>query len=406
MIVAGNIAVAAPTGTATEIFASTFKSLRTTVEGNLLAPAVINLGSTDKLNISFDELAEDYRYLRYKLVHCNADWTPSQLVESEYINGFNIADIYSYAYSESTLAHYVHYDLSLPNEDITFTLSGNYLLQVFDQDEPDDILLQTRFMVSENCVDITSELTSRTDVDYNRRHHQLAIEAGLEHANVADPFNELTLVLEQNGRPDTRRTIVKPLRTSINKVVYEHQPGLIFPAGNEYRRFEMVNVRFPLRGIDHYEYADPYYHAILTVDTPRADSRYDYDEDQSGRFFPGELNADDSDIQADYIVTHFTLEMPQLQGRDVYLDGDMVQRKLDADSRMVYDQNRGAYVKTLLLKQGLYNYQYITSPAEDNSDIEGDKYETVNEYLILLYHRPQGARYDRLIGSSVIYSHK
>jgi hypothetical protein len=98
--------------------------------------------------------------------------------------------------------------------------------------------------------------------------------------------------------------------------------------------------------------------------------------------------------------------MPQLQGRDVYLDGDMVQRKLDADSRMVYDQSRGAYVKTLLLKQGLYNYQYITSPAEDNSDIEGDKYETVNEYLILLYHRPQGARYDRLIGASVIYSHK
>lgn len=388
--------------TATGIFSGAFKSLQTYPAGNKMSPPVITLDGNDRIVVEFDEMAEDSRYLRYRLIHCNADWTPSQLVESEYLDGFNIADIYDYVLSESTLAHYVHYALSLPNDEIAPTVSGNYLLQVFDQDEPDDVLLQTRFMVSENTAALSSSLTSRTDVDYNRAHQQLSVSADLEGAKVDDPFNDLTLQIVQNGRNDNRVSIKKPLRIGVKTAVWEHLPELIFAAGNEYRRIEMASVHFPARGIDHYEYIEPYYHCILTADAPRPYARYEYDEDQDGRFFPFEINADDPAINADYVVTHFTLEMPELADGHVWLDGDFVQRRFDPDSRMVYSPSRGAYVKTLLLKQGLYNYQYLTdSPRAESATamIEGDRYETVNEYLVLLYHRPPMARADRLIGA-------
>jgi len=288
------------------------------------------------------------------------------------------------------------------------TVSGNYLVQVFDEDNPDEVLLQTRFMLNENTASMTSSVTSRTDTDYNNRHQQISLDAGLDGTDVSDPFNDLRLVVVQNGRPDTRRVIDKPLRIGNRSAVYEHLASLIFPAGNEYRRFEMVNVHYPGLGIDHYDFAEPYYHAIIDTDKIRANDRYEYDEDQSGRYFIREFNSNYPAVDADYIITHFTLESPEMPGMEVYLDGDFVQRRRDADSRMVYDRNRGAYVKTMLLKQGLYNYQYLTYPAGESATaaIEGDKYETVNEYLMLLYHRPPMSRHDRLIGAAVIYSGK
>ncbi len=394
--------------TADGIFAPGFKSLQVRVEGNPLAPPVINMYTPDRIIVEFDEMAEEPRYLRYRLLHCNSDWRPSQLVETEYLDGFNQADIDNYALSESTLAHYVHYSLAVPDEDMRPTVSGNYLVQVFDEDNPDEVLLQTRFMLNENTASMTSSVTSRTDTDYNNRHQQISLDAGLDGTDVSDPFNDLRLVVVQNGRPDTRRVIDKPLRIGNRSAVYEHLASLIFPAGNEYRRFEMVNVHYPGLGIDHYDFAEPYYHAIIDTDKIRANDRYEYDEDQSGRYFIREFNSNYPAVDADYIITHFTLESPEMPGMEVYLDGDFVQRRRDADSRMVYDRNRGAYVKTMLLKQGLYNYQYLTYPAGESATaaIEGDKYETVNEYLMLLYHRPPMSRHDRLIGAAVIYSGK
>lgn len=48
----------------------------------------------------------------------------SSSVESEYIDGFNIADIEDYALSQATTVHYVNYRLSIPNRDMSPMLSG------------------------------------------------------------------------------------------------------------------------------------------------------------------------------------------------------------------------------------------------------------------------------------------
>lgn len=392
------------------IFDSRFKTLQVKVEGNEYAPPVITLDTDDRVIISFDELTEEHSYLRYSLVHCNAMWQPSGLVDMEYVDGFNLGYVEEYEYSQLTTTHYVHYSIALPNDEVRFTISGNYLLRVFSENNPDEILLQARFMVSEAKVRVGTSVTSRTDVDYNRAHQQLSLEVDASKLNVQDMYNDFRIVVSQNSRIDNEVMIDKPLRESLNKAYYEHLSPLVFKAGNEYRRMETVSVTYPGMHVAEIGYSEPYYHQILETDGLRSIGQYIYDQTQFGRFTIREYNSSQSDIEADYVLTHFTLDLPEQFNYGIFLDGDFTYRRFDPESRMVFNRATGKYEKTLLLKQGAYNYQYLAVPVGTmvgaTAPIEGDFYETVNEYLIKVYYHRPGERYDRLVGVAMIFSGK
>lgn len=397
-LLAATIFITDARNTSTAIFHPDIKSLRISDADNRLGQPILR--GNNRISINFDELAEDNRFLRYRLVHCNSDWQPSSLTEMDYVNGFNEAQVTDYRLSENTLAHYVNYNITLPNGDMQPLVSGNYLVEIFDEDDPSTTLVQARFMVDEDITPIDMAVTSRTDFDYNGNHQQLSVKANLHGSKVENPYNDLKLIVVQNGRDYTRRELNHPLSVQSESAVYEHQKELIFPAGNEFRRFDIANTNYPGMGVESVRYTDPLYSAMLKIDEPRANQRYTYDQDQAGRFFPAEIYSDDADINADYVETFFTLSMPRMS-EEVMLDGDLT---IGADPTMIYDETMGAYIKTLLLKQGMYNYRYRTSSARN--PIEGDHYETGNEYMALLYYCPPGASYERLIGSATIYSGK
>lgn len=387
-----------------------FRTLTVDVEGIEMAPPIINLGAGDRIVITFDELSDDHSYLRYSLLHCNSNWQPSQLVESEYVSGFNQADITDYQYSLGTSVHYVHYSLAIPNEDMEPLVSGNYLLRVWEDTNPDEILVQARFMVAEGGAAINGDITSRTDIDYNSSHQQLQLSISTDRGQVSDPFNDLIVKIQQNSRLDNEVTLTHPSRVSGSVSYYEHLNPLIFAAGNEYRRFENSSVSFPGMGVYDIEYYDPYYNFTLIPDKPRVSAPYSYDQTQHGRFKVREYNSANSETEADYTVVHFTLNSPPMQGQRIFIDGDLANRRLDQESEMHYNPATQQYEKAMLLKQGAYNYQYLVYPQRPGqsatSPIEGDFYPTVNEYLITVYNRPPGARYDRLIGASrLLFNH-
>lgn len=387
--------------TSTAIFDPQFKSLQVTDCTNILGqPIIKQRNAASAVNISFDELAEDNRFLRYRIIHCDSEWRPSRSIsELDYLSGFNEGKVENYALSDKSLTHYVHYNITLPNEEMEPLLSGNYLVEVFDEDNPHETLLQARFMVDEALVGLSINSSTRTDVDYNSKHQQLSIKADLENSHIDNPYNDLKLVVIQNGRTHDAHKLTHPLRVTKDLAVYEHQKELIFPAGNEYRRFDMANIHYPGMGVESIDYIDPYYNVMLKTDIPRVNGGYKYDQTQAGRYFPAEIYSTEPEIDADYVLTFFMLKTPRLED-DVFLDGDMVLRRRDSDARMIYDDTLGAYIKTLLLKQGMYNYQYVT--GKDKNPIEGDFYETGNEYMVLLYYCPPDARYDRLVGSAII----
>lgn len=370
--------------------------------GDFYAPPVVTMNGTDALRISFDHLSDDREYLRWRVKRCDASWLPSTLVDAEYLDGFNESAIDEYEFSGPTTVHYVHYSFYFPNADISPTLSGNYLIEVYPEDNPDDVWLQARVMMSEQSAPVAASLTSRTDIDYNRANQQLSVAVDTEHAGVDDAFNDLKVVVAQNGRGDNEVMVTRPLRMSGSTAIFEHDPKLIFPAGNEYRRFEISSTTYPQIGVEDVSYHEPYYHFRLFTDEVRAGERYQYDQTQSGRFLPREYNSDYAETDADYVVVHFTLDAPAKQGRMVFIDGDLTQRRFDDAARMFYNPATGLFEKALLLKQGHYNYQYLTvDPGERSgktSSIEGDHYQTVNEYLIKVYTRRPLDRTDRLIG--------
>lgn len=404
------LACAAPVGpdTSTAIFSPGIRSLTVNIEGAFLAPPVLTLGGDSRLVIGFDVMGEERQYLRYSILHCDADWSLGELVDSEVFDGFNYADIEDYAFSRLTTAHYVHYAIHLPNSDFQFKISGNYLLRVYPEDDPEETLLQVRFMVQEGAVSVGGTVTSRTDIDYNDSHQQLSLDIDTRNTRIRDINTDLRVVVTQNGRLDNTVVLSHPSRLMGSRAIYEHLPALIFPAGNEYRRMETVNNLYPGMGVDHIEYHAPWYHHILNLDKPRAHREYRYDSTQHGRYLIREYNAEDSDVEADYAMTLFTLDMLRIPDAEVYLDGDFMLRRLDSSSRMEYNPSTGRYEKLLPLKQGAYNYQYLVVPDGATrgltAPVEGDHYQTVNEYLVYVYYRAPGDRYDRLLGVGALFS--
>lgn len=407
LAIAASVAAYA-TDTRTAIFDNNFRSLRACTESNYYAPPVVELDGDDRVRIEFDEMSPEMRYMRYSLLHCDANWQPSQLVESDYVDGFNEADIEEYDFSSGTFANYVHYGISLPNEDMPILLSGNYLLRVYPEEDSENTLLQVRFSIVEKAVDIFAEVTSRTDIDYNKSHQQVTVTVDTKDYRVENMYADLKVVVTQNARSDNEAIVTNPLRVSSNKAFFEHDRKLIFPAGNEFRRFEMTTTNYIGMGIDRYAYHDPFYHAELKIDEPRCYGSYTYDQTQYGRFTIRESNAFDSNTGADYMIVHFALDIPRQSGGDIFVDGEFTQHNFTNANRMHFNEATNRYELDMPLKQGAYNYQYLWLPhgskAALTAPIEGDFYQTVNEYQIKVYNRRLGERYDRLIGYTVLYS--
>ena len=389
-------------------FDERIRTMQMTHSANEYAPPVIIANSNDRMIFSFDHLADDRAFFRYRLVHCNADWQPSGLVDSEIVDGFNEGIIDDYDFSQATTVNYVNYRFTIPDNNISPLVSGNYLVQIYEENNPDKVLAQWRFMVSEHVARIGVDLTTRTDVDYNQGHQQLSIVVDTERNDVADPFNDLKVMVQQNGRLDNEVGLRQPLRMSGRKAVYEHLAPLIFNAGNEYRRFETVTLEYPGMHVAQTGFVNPYYHADLQTDSPRANESYLYDQTQNGRYKIREYDSDYADTKADYVVVHFSLECDEMPDKMIFIDGDLTSRRFDDRSKMIFNHSTNRYEKAMLLKQGSYNYQYLTVGPGDRhghtATVEGDKYQTVNEYLIKVYTRRPGDRYDRLIGVTTIVS--
>ena len=394
------------------IFDNNVKSLKVCLASNMYIPPILMMGSDERLMINFDYLDYNVHYLRYSVTHCNADWQPSQLLESEYVSGFNYADIDDYAESEATYVHYYNYQFMLPNPDMELLVSGNYLLTVYEQDDPDKLLFQTRFSICEGGVGVFPQVTSRTDVEYNNRFQQVSFDVRYKPNQIKDPYSEFICVVSQNSRQDNVVVVKRPTMVGVDHATYDHNRDLIFPAGNEFRRFETVNAHSLNMGVQHIRYYEPIYHAILMVDEPRNGVQYLYDKTQYGRFTIRNAEAyGESALQADYMINHFTLDMGgKLNGGNVWLCGEFVEGLPTSQAMMKYDASSGCYTADLLLKQGAYNYMYLWVPdgtsMGQTGHIEGDHYETINEYLVKVYDRPMGERYDHLVGYGVAFSGK
>ena len=383
-------------------------TIQVNTNGNPAINPILKLGGGDYIHISFDRLSDDsFNRLRYRIIHCNASWNPSTgISEIDYLDGFNNNLIDDYDPSVNTTVDYTHFELKIPNRDAGVKLSGNYTVEVYEEDCPDEVLLTACFSAVDPLVSIGATVNTNTDIDFNRHHQQLSFTIHHQQLNIRDPKNELFVFVQQNNRLDTERSKILPTYINPGKIIYEHNKNLIFEAGNEYRRFETSSYRFNGMNVAHVTYNRPGYTMDIVTDRIKANRTYSYDQDQNGRFFIRSNETDYPKTEADYFTTNFTLAVDQPLNTDVYINGNFTDNTFTDKYKMKYDEENKLYHISLLLKQGLYNYQYLTREGNNFSTgkIEGNFFEAENEYSIYVYHRPTGQRYDSLIGVQTIRS--
>ena len=418
-------------------------TLQTMVNDDWLRDEVITLGTDDWVTISFDHFSHDYHRFVYKIIHCNADWTPSDLFEVDYMDGFNGLPIEEYENSLNTTMLYTHYRFDLPNDDIQFKASGNYRVEIYldENDNEDDnedeeeasppalsqgegayphresespslggvrgghpLVAVACFRVVEPCMTLNVAVTSNTDIDTNLSHQQVSFTLNYNSSEVVDPATEIKPYIYQNSRTDNAVALVKPTYVTPGRLEYVHNRQLIFPAGNEYRRFEVINMHYATQGVDEVQYFAPYFHATLLPDAPRR--HYSFDVDHDGRYLIRYNMAEDNDIEADYLFVHFTLDMPHRTGGDFYLTGEFAYNDFTPQYKMEYNAAEQCYEATVLLKQGAYDFMYLWVPdgsrVGQTAPAEGNFYEAENEYQVYIYHRPFGGRYDRLVATQQV----
>lgn len=368
---------------------------------------VININSNDKLILIFDELGSQTKNYQYTFEHCDVNWNPSNISTSEYLDGFEVNQIENYNFSFNTTVDYVNYQLEFPNRDIRFRLSGNYIIKVYEDHNPENIVLTKRFTISENLVNINASANRPSITAVYNEGQEVTFSIDMNSYHVNDPYQQVMAVVCQNNKWIYARTDLKPSTFNGNKLVFRNPTTNVFPASNEYRYFDTKSIRYKSEFIEHIDFIDGSYNVGLYPENSRALKNYFYVQDLNGRYYIDVQEGQNRHTDADYLNVFFTLKMdfPPENG-NVYVSGELTNREYNDHNRMKYNPGSRSYEISLLLKQGFYNYKYVFIPegklVPDNTRFEGSHYETENDYVIYVYHRDPMLRYDKLIGVETV----
>ncbi len=391
------------------------KSINTVLiykKGWELSHPIINLNTNDKIEFKFDELIEgktnDYSY---KLIHCNSNWEQSDLLESDYIEGFNDNPVSEYKNSFNTTINYVHYTISLPNYDIKLLASGNYIIYVYENNDDSKPIITWRFTVVEQKIDIIAKVSKPKLVEHIRTGQDIELKINPLSFKVNNPTENLKIVISQNNRHDNVANKLKINFLTHNQFIYRNSKDLIFAGGNEFLFFGIKNRRFASQNVQKIYYSNNYYYANLAIDEFRNRYAYKYHKDLNGNRLIKIDGGISSNIEADYFKVKFSYKSNDIISTGkLYVFGALTNWNLNDEALMKYNFEKKMYETTLLLKQGYYNYDYVYVDNQnkkiDRGFIRGNNFQTENNYIIYVYYSDMQLQYDRLIGVKIINSLK
>jgi hypothetical protein len=388
------------------VYKESIHSIQLYRDGWKLSYPIIDINKEVALELSFDDITSEVANYYYKVVHCNFDWTASDISQGDYIDGYLPAQLTDYSMSFNTYFNYIHYKLKIPNDDFRFLISGNYTRVVFEDSDEDKIAFIKRFMVSDGVVNVIANIGRPVLSMYHNNSQEVNFNIETGSFEIENPYNDIKVAILQNGRWDQSINNLKPLFDKNGILEYNYQMENVFPAGNEYRWFDIKSMRDKNPYLKKKVYSDGHFNVLLFPDPIKAGSRYFYEEDLNGRYFIEIQEEEDDDIKGDYISVSFTLpfEAPMIDG-DFYVMGALSGPGYSETNKMIYNIETKSYELTMLLKQGQYNYRYEflkqDKSSGDASITEGNFYETENDYVILVYYRGSSSKYDRLVGYQI-----
>lgn len=365
---------------------------------------IIETGNTNGFYLQFDLFEENYSNLNVRYIHCNRDWTPSQLSDIRFLDIYNSFNVNNYEYSANTLQQYVQYSITLP----TPKISGNYLIVVSSSQSDDDIILSRRALVYNQAATAEGKVAISSSVASRRTNQQVEFSVsyrGLENVN---PIRDIHVILLQNHNWKVALKDLKPtlMRHDQSYLEYNHfNSENNFPGYNEFRYFDLRSVEFRGMNVINIQKNDDNIKAFLGVDKPRTGLSYSQlNQDINGSYYLVNSDPGDSQMQSEYSDVFFELKTDEINS-NVYVIGRFNNWQLNSLNKMIYDTERSSYRSKLNLKQGYYDYAYwVDSPTLQSNHFEGNHFETRNDYEILIYYRDPIKNFDELVGYKKIES--
>jgi len=355
----------------------------------------------DSFQIQFDDLhgTEDNYY--YTIKHCDYDWNPSQLSKNEYLIGFDDQRIIDYSNSFNTLQIYSHYRVSFPNKNTQLKVSGNYIISILDENK--EVVFSKKIILFEEIVSVPIQIKRARDVKNIEQKHNIDFSIKTNAFTFQSPLQNVKVLLMQNGQFDSAITNIKPMYTIGNDLIYKYDKETQFWAGNEYLFFENKNIQGATNSVAYVSSEGGLYNSHLYPNYPRTNLPYTYWPDINGNFLVNSFNRENPEIESDYAWVYFTLAASLNQNTDsIYIAGMFNNYALNEESKMEFNQSKGVFEKAMMIKQGFTNYKYIIANSDGNIDyentVDGNFYQTENNYSVLVYYRENNQRYDRVIG--------
>ncbi len=354
----------------------------------------------EHFRFQFDDLFASEQDYYYTITHCDYNWRVSSLSKTEYLQGMDNVRIQTYENSQNTLQGYSHYMLSIPNAQTQqLKLSGNYILKIFNSQR--ELMLSRKFVMHESSVGVPLQIKrSRTITDINFMHNlDFTIKPG--NMMLQNPNENVRVVLMQNGVWNTAITNIRPQYTIGTDLIYKYDAQTSFYGGNEFLYIETKDVRAGNNTVFKVTSGE-LYNTHLYPNQARANEPYTYYPDVNGNFVTSVIGRNNPNLEADYTWVYFTLSAPSYFGKDdVYVTGMFNNYALIDEYKMDYDSKQGIYTKALLIKQGFTNYQYTLAnqrKINQKDTLDGNFYQTENDYYVLVYYKGTTDRYDRVIG--------
>jgi len=366
------------------------------VRPNIYAP-IIKLG--ESLKLSFDDINAEQRIYSYKIEHCDYNWNISNILSTQYMTGYSQDRIRDYENSFNTLQSYTHYTLKIPNENNRIKISGNYLISILD--EYNNVIFSRRFIIYQPKVNVGVTAHRSRDISFINEKHN--IEFVINHPNLLlnNPNEEIKVAVYQNGDWNSIIKNIRPKYMRGSQLLYNYVDEISYWAGNEFLYFDTKEIRNATNNIAKTR-LNNIFNTFLFIDESRGNKPYSFYPDVNGNFVLRTIDSEDTSLEGDYSFVHFLYRYDQIfNGEGIYIYGAFNDWQLTEENKLVYNEQTNLYEARLMLKQGFYNYTYVSVDRNgqlDKHTLEGSMYQTENQYSVIVYYRTYGELYDQVIG--------
>ena len=361
------------------------KSIKVKSNGHLKSNFIFD--KNDVINISFDILGKKKGDYYYTITHCDYKWNSSDISKFEYIDGYDDIRISNYFFSQNTYQSYTNFNFQIPNQRLKIKLDGNYIINVFDQNN--NQIFQRKIVVKDNIYNGIINITrSKEIIDSPYSQNLQVVFNNLDNVIFNSTSDYKLFIIKNNNLKSSKIFSIPRLQTGL-KLIYDN---LKFEGGSEYLYFDSKNILLTSNEIKRVDFKKIY---NTTLYTDFEESVYTLQPDLNGTFI---LNADcfEKNICADYSNVIFSLKTNKNYENDIFIIGEFNNNVLSEKYKMK-KETKNYYTKDIVLKQGLYNYKYVVKTKNGFKDLS-NFWQTENNYKAILYEKKITDRYYKIIG--------